>query len=331
MPCEEKRLSPPEHCFACHSTVVHFLGRKGGGDIYSCDSCGHGFVHPLMAEWKVSEYYKTRYYAQRGHEGGTFLRWFGRTHRYSELRRAMRKNLLNAGTGVRRVLEIGCGEGDLLERCKKAGIVCVGVEPAEAERECCRMKGLDVESTLDAVALRGFPPFDVVVLWHVIEHTVDPARLLKNLLMMVKDSSILVIATPNFSSVDRVIAGIGWEWLSPPSHLHFFSRQSLGMVLSYPGFTVVESHTRRGDAGNVVYGFLFGLAFRIRRLSKGPTVGSNSEDPTASSPKRFFRLRLLVNYTTLPLHWLLLPLLLACNPLGHGPEMVVTAKRVESE
>jgi 2-polyprenyl-3-methyl-5-hydroxy-6-metoxy-1,4-benzoquinol methylase len=138
-----------------------------------------------------------------------------------------------------RVLEVGCGSGATLRRLQDLGWEVEGVDFDPRAVENARAKGLRVRQ--GELAGQGFEPdaFDAVIASHVIEHVPDPAGLARQCLRLLRPGGVLVVQTPNASSLGRAVFGEHWRGLEPPRHLHIFTPRALVALLERAGFAEV--------------------------------------------------------------------------------------------
>ncbi len=78
-------------------------------------------------------------------------------------------------------------------------------------------------------------PFDVVTMWHVLEHVHSPVDLLVGLRELLAPGGVVVVSVPNFGSVQSRVFGGAWFHLDPPRHVIHFDRATLGDVLDRAG------------------------------------------------------------------------------------------------
>lgn len=122
-----------------------------------------------------------------------------------------------------------------------------GVEISEKlARYGMKKRGLNV--SIGSLEEAGFPNryFDVIYMSQVIEHMTDPLSSLREVQRMLKTRGILVISTPNISSLQTILFRRNWRGFGPPYHLTFFSRHTLELLLKRLGFKVVSCITWGG-------------------------------------------------------------------------------------
>lgn len=126
--------------------------------------------------------------------------------------------------GKGKLLDIGAGTGDFLATAEAGGWTVSGVEPSEKARHIATAKGLGlVANTLDLEDHQ----FDVITLWHVLEHVPDPWTQLAELKRLLKPNGTLIVAVPNFNSFDAKFYGAHWAAYDVPRHLWHFSQTAI--------------------------------------------------------------------------------------------------------
>lgn len=131
------------------------------------------------------------------------------------------------------LLDFGCGKGQFIYRASKYGWKVKGIETARNRAEFGKNKyGLDIRTSEYRSGLVNDTPFNVITLFHVLEHLPRPKELLKELLdnNLVQDG-YLVIEVPLFKSLQSKIAGKRWIHLDPPLHISHFTKSSLLKLL----------------------------------------------------------------------------------------------------
>lgn len=141
-----------------------------------------------------------------------------------------------------RVLELGCGTGHFLGALagRRPDGAYVGidfeVDEAAAGRGVRLLAGDVEEAALDA------PPFDLVCLWHVLEHLHAPRRALASAFERLKPGGWLVVGTQNFDALSRQLTGPRWPFNDVPRHLAHFTPDTLRPLVERAGFAEARVH-----------------------------------------------------------------------------------------
>ncbi len=157
-----------------------------------CSSCGLVFVDPLPESALRPEAYGPGYYEP----------WQGREARARRAlwRRRLEQIAGRASPGT--MLDVGCGDGLFIQVAGDAGWTAEGIEfsPEGARRAAVRLgRPVAVGDLARDKVLRG--PFDVVTLWHVLEHLADPAAMIDAVRARLRPGGLLVVAVPNLANL----------------------------------------------------------------------------------------------------------------------------------
>jgi len=138
-----------------------------------------------------------------------------------------------------RLLDVGCYLGCFLQAAQEQGWEAWGVEPSHwAATEAARRGLTVVEGTLAEVA---FPAglFDVVTLWDVAEHLLDPRAAFAEAWRVLRPGGWVVVHTMDVESWPARLLGPYWPWWME-MHLYYFSPRTLERMLQEVGFTPVQ-------------------------------------------------------------------------------------------
>lgn len=127
------------------------------------------------------------------------------------------------------LLDIGAGTGDFLNEANKQGWTTLGYEPNNSAKILAENKG--VVFTEDIFVLPN-ASFDVITMWHVLEHVPNLEEYIANLKRLLKPSGTIIIAVPNYKSFDAQYYGRFWAAYDVPRHLWHFSKSSIKRLFS---------------------------------------------------------------------------------------------------
>lgn len=159
---------------------------------------------------------------------------------FHELR--LRQVTRRKSTGT--ILDVGCGKGKFLQVAAKHGWEAWGIEPSQRSLSFVQSKsGMKIIGGRfeDADLPDGY--FDVVTMWHTLEHFYQPDVTLQNVYSKMKDGGLLIIRVPNSASWDFRMGREKWFHLDVPRHLYHFSPDPLRKLLEQTGFRVVSLST----------------------------------------------------------------------------------------
>jgi len=145
-----------------------------------------------------------------------------------------------------RLLDVGCKDGSFLTVARQRGWEPQGVELTPAAAQRAQHQRLPV--VIGTLAAARFPAasFDVVTVWHLIEHLTQPVAFLQEIHRILKPTGLLAIETPNIDSRAFRRYGVDWEYLVPPQHLCYFGPQSLQFALEHTDYQVVFQRCEGG-------------------------------------------------------------------------------------
>lgn len=147
-----------------------------------------------------------------------------------------------------RLLEIGCGNGQMLNFMGLLGWQVEGIDFDPAAVTNAQGKGLKV--ALGSLEEQGYQnaSFDAILMSHVIEHVADPTSLLAECNRILKPGGVLSMVTPNMESIGCWLYGCSWLHLDPPRHIILYNCTTLQAVTLHAGFAEITTRTTIRDA-----------------------------------------------------------------------------------
>jgi 2-polyprenyl-3-methyl-5-hydroxy-6-metoxy-1,4-benzoquinol methylase len=215
-----------------------------------CRSCGLVWTNPRPSAAAMERYYATEYRADYAGAPTPALRKVLRGLAGARERHALLSRLLSTyaarGGATVRALDVGCGAGELVFLLRHAGLDAEGLEPghdfADFARRVLRIPV--ITATVDAAVIAP-DSFDVVTMFHALEHVSDPRGVLALVRGWTKRGGLVVVEVPNVESTVQAPAH-RFHY----AHLYSFSGATLGAVGEAAGLRVVTS-VFSGDGGNV--------------------------------------------------------------------------------
>ena len=151
-----------------------------------------------------------------------------------------------------RLLDVGCGNGELVKRMQDLGWTVEGVDFDPIAVENLQKEGLPVRlGTLEA---QQYPDnhFDAITMSHLIEHVHNPLQLLRECRRILNPSGRLVVTTPNSKSLGHRMFKYHWLALDPPRHLHIFTALTLRGLGEKAGFLKPKVFTTIRNANDIL-------------------------------------------------------------------------------
>jgi 2-polyprenyl-3-methyl-5-hydroxy-6-metoxy-1,4-benzoquinol methylase len=136
-----------------------------------------------------------------------------------------------------KLLDIGAGTGDFLAVARTAGWDITGIEPSDKARSIAKDKGVVFVENLEEIKDHSY---DVITMWHVLEHVPDVEAQIAQLKRIVKPDGVIIVAVPNFKSYDAQHYGKFWAAYDAPRHLWHFSKTAIEKLFAKQGVQLIE-------------------------------------------------------------------------------------------
>lgn len=251
----------------------HSVSKKTFG-LYHDEKLDLLITFPKPTETELPQYYESDDYISHTDGKRTM---FEKAYQYIKNIALINKlkliNNLNPEKG--KLLDIGAGTGDFLLVAKQNDWQITGIEPNEKARNIAINKGI---SFVEKSELLEKHSFDVITMWHVLEHVSDLELQIKELKRLLKPSGTILIAVPNFNSYDAKHYGSYWAAYDVPRHLWHFSKTAIKLLfekqnlhlqkvipMKFDAFYVaLLSEKYRKGKMNLIKAFLVGLKSNIK-------------------------------------------------------------------
>lgn len=243
-------------CIICGSSQWKYLfnARDRMFDIagvfreYQCTHCRFVRLDPQPKGEGLAKYYPSKEYYSYSSDDIPGI--FGRMRKYL-ISHLYRPTILSKiieliakvpamPTGLKpgKILDIGCGSGDTIAQLKSIGWDVYGLDIDENAISVAHKRGLKNVSLGGYKEISKYPDnsFDVVRMYHVIEHLDNPTQCLKLIYRKLKPGGEVIIGTPNASSVVARIFRTYWYNLDCPRHLYLYSHKTLNTIVSQNGY-----------------------------------------------------------------------------------------------
>lgn len=202
--------------------------------IVRCGGCGFTYTAPRPDQNLIGSFYSSDYKPHQTTRKTSKKEKGKSAARFGEL--PERKGM--APFGEARLLDFGCGSGSYLVRMKAQGWTVTGIDASPTMAKTLTDQGWEVlHGSLPHPGLEG-RLFEVITMWHSLEHVHDPVAVLKAAEKLLVPGGKLVVAVPAFDSWNFKAFGRDWLGLDLPIHLSHFTAKSLGDVAIRAGLVV---------------------------------------------------------------------------------------------
>ncbi|MEM9364480.1 MAG: class I SAM-dependent methyltransferase [Planctomycetota bacterium] len=214
------------NCIICSQPTTQLMARvvdsrtQEAFKIRWCPTCQHGVTEPVPANF--DRFYGPSYYGNR----------HGRSLRWCNSRRARWVQKVSPN-GAGRLLDIGCGDGSFMRHMHASGWSTFGVE-----RDIRAEVHGDLQVLPDLSATLAHAPFDIISLWHCLEHVPDPGDLIEQALGQLTPDGSILVAVPRWNCLASRLFQGDWLHLDVPRHLHHFSDRSIKRLADQRGATL---------------------------------------------------------------------------------------------
>ena len=178
-----------------------------------------------------------------------------------------------------RILDIGAGTGDFLLECKNQNWDILGIEPNDKAKGIAVGKGIKFGDTIEKLESNSF---DVITMWHVLEHVPDVEHQVAELKRLLKPSGTIIIAVPNFKSYDANHYKEFWAAYDVPRHLWHFSKTAIEKIFDKQNMNLEDikpmwfdsfyvsllSEKYKTGKMNFISGFFIGFVSNVSGLFK---------------------------------------------------------------
>ncbi len=180
-------------------------------------------THPQPEEKNLAKYYESDDYIS--HTDGKRSLFEKAYHFVKSIALNSKLNLINnLQPSKGKLLDIGAGTGDFLLVAKQNGWSITGVEPSEKAKSIAIKKGVSFVENTNSLDDHSF---DLISMWHVLEHVPNLEDQIKELKRLLKPNGTILIAVPNFNSFDAKHYGAFWAAYDVPRHLWHFSKTAI--------------------------------------------------------------------------------------------------------
>ncbi len=229
--------------FAPFLTCKDYTVSQESFNIVSCKACNFKFTNPRPSDLEIGKYYKSEDYVSHSDTKKGLINRLYHAVRARTLKQKL--ELISGYVSRGTILDYGCGTGMFLKTCDDAGWKSFGFEPDSDARRLAEGKGLTVGDSKEVLSSNKY---DIISLWHVLEHVTDLEETLQFFSKSITDKGRLIIAVPNYTSADAKHYKEFWAGYDVPRHIYHFEINSLKKLLGNYGFSLEETKPMKFDS-----------------------------------------------------------------------------------
>ncbi len=233
-------------------------------DLKECTLCHLKTTYPSPKEVEIGRYYASdEYISHSDTKSGLINRLYHFARQYM-LKKKYQWVSHAAGREKGTLLDVGAGTGHFAHFMQTHGWQVTALEPDQKARKVATEKlGIDIKP-LEALAQQTPQSYDVITLWHVLEHVHDLHGYMDHFRSILKPGGLLIIAVPNHTSRDAKKYGTHWAAYDVPRHLWHFSPTSMEKLMAQHHFTLTDKIPMHLDA------FYVGMLSEKYKGNSGP-------------------------------------------------------------
>lgn len=233
-------------CPACGAPSAH-SGTKNDYRIFLCGDCCFLFVNPYPTPHEMTRYYATDY---RGASADFYPKIKSRK------RRAILRSLRFLRFAYRKkVLDIGCGSGVMVNAFRRLGADARGVDISENSIQFARRHFPDCTfycESFDDMGRRDIR-FDFMFTSEMMEHIAGPHECLRMIDALSGPGTVAYVATPDTGHAAVPDDTLTWGEICPPEHLQWFNRSNLARLFDGYGFDLLGAYRKRTPALSMLF------------------------------------------------------------------------------
>jgi 2-polyprenyl-3-methyl-5-hydroxy-6-metoxy-1,4-benzoquinol methylase len=213
--------------------------------INECENCTFKFTNPRPLDEELSKYYQSEDYISHSNKSNSFRHIIYKIVRNYTLKKKLK--LINSLSEKGNILDVGCGTGEFLKVCSSNHWKVSGVEPDFKARKKSE-KLLNISIYDDVFNCEHYNTFQIITLWHVLEHLPDIHANIKHLKKILAKGGRILFALPNVDSFDSKIYKEYWAAYDVPRHLYHFNQNTFKKLMKQHGMEVKKIIPMKLDA-----------------------------------------------------------------------------------
>lgn len=284
-----------KECPSCYSsninnslTAVDHTVSNESFEVWHCNDCSLRFTQNIPAANAIDRYYQSEDYISHSDTNKGIINRMYRLVRRFTIRG--KRNTIQSYTRLSKgtLLDVGAGTGVFASYMQQSGWTVTGLEPdSNARQKAAGSYSINLQESERLFHLNE-NQFDVITLWHVIEHVHSIHEYIEQLRKLLKPRGTIFIAVPNYTSYDAALYRAFWAAYDVPRHLYHFSPIAMQKLAQQHGLQVKKikpmwpdsfyvsllSEKYKSGRPNLIKGFWNGAVSNLKALSENEKASS---------------------------------------------------------
>lgn len=213
-----------------------------------CNNCEAVFLTNPVTPERLEHYYTDNYLPYRGPAAwGKYSSFVANSQKKTDSKRVnfVKKYLKKNNANNVNVLDVGCGNPSFLELLQQNSKVnCTGIDFSDSGWKGKNYPNIDLKK----VAIEDYitdKQFDVITLWHYLEHDYNPSQTIEILYNCLKQGGKLIIEVPDYKSISAKIQKSYWQGWHSPRHISLLTKKSFALLFQKDKWEITK-HLRYG-------------------------------------------------------------------------------------
>ena len=205
-----------------------------------CGKCNTLITNPRPELQELNKFYQHSNYVSHSNKANNVINSIYKIARRFTIK--WKRRLIEKQVNTGSLLDFGCGTGQFIDYMSAKKWETYGVDPLINKSHGQEKK---IFNSIDELTKKDF---NVITLWHVLEHVYDPLGTLQSLKKILSRNGLLYIAVPNTGSLDRRFYSKYWSAYDVPRHFYHFSQSSIRMLFKLTGLKLIHTIPMKLDA-----------------------------------------------------------------------------------
>ncbi|HCM76981.1 MAG TPA: hypothetical protein DIS90_11400 [Cytophagales bacterium] len=212
--------------------------------IQRCTQCELQLTNPRPDQNSIAQFYQSEEYISHSGKSNSLINFIYLKARSYTLK--WKHGLVTKRKKKGSILDYGCGTGEFLAYMRKQNWETTGVEPSLTARQ--KANELVPDSVFHRLEDLPESKYDIITLWHVLEHVPKPEELIVKLKLLLKKDGLIFVAVPNHQSYDAKYFKSYWAAYDVPRHFWHFDQNNMELLLFNYGFKLLQKMPMKLDA-----------------------------------------------------------------------------------